>query len=88
MRFALQARILRVANQVAVLGHFAELVKTMAEFSDAWSASSADMKKGLQTHDVDLLSRAILENRKQAEQMSFVLRRYERIVSNLKEKDQ
>jgi len=87
MRFALKARILRVADQVAVLSHFAELVKAMTGLSDAWSASSADMKRGLETHDVDLLSKAILENRKQAEQMSFVLRRYERIMSNLKEKD-
>jgi hypothetical protein len=84
----LKKRLIRVAHQVQVLRHYKELVEKMAELSDAWNASAADMKKGLDSGNIDLLSRSILANMEHAKRMNFVLQRYERIVNKMTEASQ
>jgi hypothetical protein len=81
----LKTRILKVADQIKVVNHFRELVEHMGKLSDSWTSSAALMKKGLETRDVDMLSKAILENRMQAERMNYILQRYERIATKLGE---
>ncbi len=88
MRPELKTRILRVAEAMKVFRYYEDLVKNMAQFSNAWNATAEEMKKGLETRDVDLLARAIRENRKQAQRLSYVLERHERLVSNLGAKNE
>lgn len=83
MNLELKTRILRVAEQARLANILKEFVGTMADFADSWASSSSQLTKAIETRDVDLLSRAILENRKQAEQMNFVMKSYERVLSKL-----
>lgn len=85
MNPALKARILRVADQVKVVNHYRELVEAMAKISDEWNSSSSLMQKAMETRDVGLLSKAILENNKQAKSMNYIMERHERIAAKLGE---
>jgi hypothetical protein len=87
MRPELKARILRVADTIRIFRYYEELVSDLARFSNVWNTTSEQMKKGLQTRDVDMLSRAILENVKEAGRFSSVLQRHERIVAKMGDKE-
>jgi hypothetical protein len=88
MRPELKARILRVADTVRVFRYYEELVKDMARFSNIWNSTSDQMTKGLQDRDIDMLSKAILEGRKEAARLSYVLQRHERVVAKLGDKNE
>ena len=85
MKSELKNRILKIANNASLLRYYSELVRDMAMLSDAWNASSSRIKEGLEARDSNKLSLAILDNRKQAKQMSDALERYERILAKLGE---
>jgi len=86
MRANLRVRLVRVASDIQHLKNYRDLVEAMAELSDQLNASASEMVSAFEARDVEAVSKAILENRKTARQINYVLQRHERIVQNLESK--
>lgn len=73
MRIDLQNRILRVASAMKTASDHSKFIQTMREISSTLTRTSDDMKQALKTRNTSLLARAINENKKAVDQMSYVV---------------
>lgn len=80
MRDSLQQRLKRVASNIQQIRLYKEFYEEMADFSDRVNASASDMVKSLQDRDVGTLSKALMENKKIAAELSYVLQRHQRVL--------
>lgn len=83
MRDSLRKRLIRVASNLSQFRLYKEFYEEMASFSDKLNSSASVMAKALQDRDVDSLSKSLVENKKTAAELSFVLQRHQRILFKL-----